>query len=377
MNREQIQFALSRHLDGDLSAEDAARLEALLASDPELRQLGEDLASIDRAAKTAVPLPKIDWDRLADTISAATAQQRIARAQNRPGIRPANEAMEDMIVRSLTGDITSQEQRELDRLLETDAAAGKLLTQHRALDVVLQHALPRPDTDERRICRRIGNALAEHQALVSNCAAAGATVDEKTEQGIVALVDRELTVAQEAELNRRLATDAAARRVLKDHRVLETVLKHGQPLPDVDYDRLARHISDAVAEAEAARAQVIPLSRWLHHAARVAIAACVLLGLALVGRQLIRPPVVENGGMHIVVVPPAAGSVREIVAVDTREIEKAAPRVIEVSVGPSQRIARLGFDYYAAGAVVANPARIQVARQTHSAVGDDFGPLPY
>ncbi|MGA2499331.1 MAG: hypothetical protein ABSH20_16450 [Tepidisphaeraceae bacterium] len=369
MNREQIEFAISRLLDGDLSAGEIARLEAVLASDPSARKLCDELQAINQNLKSASPLPAVNWDRLADTISASAAQQHLARGGQRPAIRlPANDAIEDAVVRAVTGDITKAEQAGLDRLTETDSAARELLAQHRALDVALQHGLPRPDVDGPQLARQLGNTVAQHHAVVADSAAGDTAIDEPTEQSIVQLVDGELTVTQESELSRKLAASPAVRQALKEHRSLDVLLKHGQPLPHVDFAVLGQRISQAVAEADAAAERTISLSQWMHRTSRIAIAACVLLGVTLLARTFMHP-----ADPTAVIAHP----VHEIIAMDVHPADPVAPRVIEVSVGPSKQLAGQGFDYYAAGAVVAVPSRIQIAERITPASTEDFGALPY
>ena len=373
MNREQIEFAISRYLDGDLSAGEIAELEAVLASDPAARKLCDDLRGVNEILKSSGDVPGVNWDRLADTIAASAAEQHVARGGQRPAIRLVNDkALEDAVVRAITGDITKVEQIELERRSESDSTARELLAQHRALNVALQHGLPRPDVDGQQIARQIGNAVAQHQAVVADCSGADTAVDEPTEQAIVSLVDGELTITQEAELAAKLAADPAARRALKEHRSLEVLLKHGQALPHIDFDLFGQRISEAVAEADAAASRSIPLAPWLHRAARIAVAACVILGVGLLARTLMHPGTTRTGPIATIEKP-----VREIVAMDVRPAESAAPRVIEISVGPSQRIAGRRFDDYAAGAVVAVPARVQIAERIAPANADDFGALPY
>ncbi len=373
MNREQIEFAISRYLDGDLSVGEIAQLEAVLASDPSARQLCDELKAVNETLKSSAALPAVDWDRLADTIAASAAQQHLARGGQRPAVRlAANEALEDTVVRAINGDITRAEQAELDHLTETDAATRDLVAQHRALDVALQHGLPRPDVDDQQLARHLGNAVAQHHAVVADSAPAGAAVDESTEWAIGQLIDGSATIAQESELAAKLASDPAARRALKEHRSLDVLLKHGQALPHVDFALLGQRISDAVAEADAAASRTISISVWGRRASRVAIAACVLLGVTMFARTMIRSQSTDGGP-----IADTATHVREIVAMDARPTEPATPRVIEVSVGPSQRLVGQGFDYYAAGVVVSVPSRIQIAERIAPTSTEDYGALPY
>jgi anti-sigma factor RsiW len=76
MNREQLEFQISQYADGTLSPAEVAALEATLVQDVEARALLEDFRKLDATLKkTEIPLPAINWDRLADHISAAVADE--------------------------------------------------------------------------------------------------------------------------------------------------------------------------------------------------------------------------------------------------------------------------------------------------------------
>lgn len=65
-----LEFSISRYLDGDLAADERAALESRLAADAEARALFEQHRKID-AALRAMPLPAVQWEALAERISAA------------------------------------------------------------------------------------------------------------------------------------------------------------------------------------------------------------------------------------------------------------------------------------------------------------------
>ena len=74
MDREQLEFRISQYVDGTLSPAEVAALEATLASDAEARAVLEDFRKVDETLKkTEIPLPAVNWDRLAEHISAAVA----------------------------------------------------------------------------------------------------------------------------------------------------------------------------------------------------------------------------------------------------------------------------------------------------------------
>ena len=76
MTREQLEFQISQYVDGTLSPAEVAALEQTLAGDAEARAVLEDFRKVDATLKrTGIPLPAINWDRLADHISAAVADE--------------------------------------------------------------------------------------------------------------------------------------------------------------------------------------------------------------------------------------------------------------------------------------------------------------
>ena len=78
MDREQLEFLISQYADGTLPAAEAAALQAVLESDPAARALLEEYRVLDVTLKRELPLPEMNWDRLADHISAVVAQEEVA-----------------------------------------------------------------------------------------------------------------------------------------------------------------------------------------------------------------------------------------------------------------------------------------------------------
>jgi negative regulator of sigma E activity len=74
MTRDELEFAISQYLDGNLAAAEESALEARLASDADARALLAQYRGLDRALRGA-PLPNIDWDQLAGRIATAVAKQ--------------------------------------------------------------------------------------------------------------------------------------------------------------------------------------------------------------------------------------------------------------------------------------------------------------
>src|SRR6185312_8276827 len=79
MTRDELEFAISRYLDGTLPAEERASLEAQMASDPQAQAMLEQERSLTAAIRASSPLPAIEWDQLALQISQAVDEQAEAR----------------------------------------------------------------------------------------------------------------------------------------------------------------------------------------------------------------------------------------------------------------------------------------------------------
>jgi anti-sigma factor RsiW len=76
MNREQLEFQISQYVDGTLSPAEVAALEQVLANDAEARATLEEFRAIDAIVKkTEIPLPAVKWDRLAEHLSRAVAEE--------------------------------------------------------------------------------------------------------------------------------------------------------------------------------------------------------------------------------------------------------------------------------------------------------------
>ncbi len=75
MTRDQLEFAISQYIDGALSPLELAALEQRLATDPEARELLEEYRILDVTMKNSLPAPQVAWDRFADHLSNAIAQE--------------------------------------------------------------------------------------------------------------------------------------------------------------------------------------------------------------------------------------------------------------------------------------------------------------
>jgi anti-sigma factor RsiW len=79
MANEQLEFLISQYADGTLPEERRVELESRLADDAEARAMMADDRSLTELLRSA-PLPDVQWDRLAESISGAIEQQLQERA---------------------------------------------------------------------------------------------------------------------------------------------------------------------------------------------------------------------------------------------------------------------------------------------------------
>jgi negative regulator of sigma E activity len=74
MTRDELEFAISQYLDGNLAEAEESALEARLASDADARALLAEYRSLDRVLRAAPP-PTVDWDALSGRVSKAVARE--------------------------------------------------------------------------------------------------------------------------------------------------------------------------------------------------------------------------------------------------------------------------------------------------------------
>src|SRR5688572_29455270 len=186
---------------------------------------------------------------------------------------------------------------------------------------------------------------------------------EQLEFAISQYLDGTLPPAERAALLQRIESDPVARELFETHRRIDAELRTGLRTPQVNWDRLAEHISARVAEADEAQAPAPTLTlTFVRRAMPFAIAAMVLIALGLAFKRfpIIGPP--ERTG-------PAAGA-----TVQGPEAERGAgPQVADVSIGPAPG---LSPDWRTAEAVVASPNRV-IWIASGADPGQDTQRLPY
>lgn len=153
-------------------------------------------------------------------------------------------------------------------------------------------------------------------------------------------LDGTLDELQRPAVEEQLRHDGEARRLLEEHRKLDALLGQLPPVPAVDWDRLAQHLSAAVAREEAPVGR--SALRNLFAVRRLAVAAAVLLASAL------------GVGVYL------ANASRGQMIVQGPQIEPApGPALVQIEIGPSPLAADL--DLWNGDGVVTRPGQLVIA----------------
>jgi anti-sigma factor RsiW len=174
---------------------------------------------------------------------------------------------------------------------------------------------------------------------------------EELERSICEYLDGTLPAEQRSALEARLPSDAEAQAVLAQHRGLSGLLASADPLPQLNWDRLADHLSASIREDEQ-QPQTYRLptagAPWRIFSS-MAAAAVIVMGFGLAWLVFMA----ERGDR----VQVARGPTRASVAiVQGPQVERASqPSVCLVAVGPSQASSD---DRWIAEAIVDRPARV-------------------
>ncbi|HEV2292971.1 MAG TPA: hypothetical protein VGR35_03895 [Tepidisphaeraceae bacterium] len=208
-------------------------------------------------------------------------------------------------------------------------------------------------------------------------------IDEQLEFQVAQYADGSLPESERALVELRLLSNAEARALLEEYRALDQSLKSSMPLPPIDWDRLADHLSEAVAERSEERSATV-LGR-IGTFGRLAIAACVVLavgGVALwtsmkfggENAQVVHsiPSTGSNANTAIVTPPETRPAPLVVVRGPAPEAADAEP-VVVVSVGPSSQVTP---DWRAAEGVVTGPSRAIWIASTYDGA-QDTQRLPY
>ena len=324
------------------------------------------------------------------------------------------EELEFSICQHLDGTLPAGHQALLESQLAMNPQARTLLQEYRELNQALR---------AERVPEMNWNALANHLSAAVQASSSEVTsvvtetkrlTTEEFEQlefTISQYVDGELTDEERAAFEARLKTDSDARLLLNEHRRIRDVICSMQPMPEIRWDALSAHLSNAVADAhadtQAARVsdpsdKPIFSFKWTVQIKRMSIAACILIaaGVAIVriaphlGKPIGSPQGGETavvikpdshpakpGGSIVVIAPPATVAPHSFSMVSGPQADQAAgPAVSDVEIGGPALAADVaplasGTTPQFADVVVSRPSRVVIA--TGENLDQDASSMPY
>jgi len=374
MIREELEFRIARYADGDLTEAERLAVEAELAADAEARALLAEYQTLRSAIEDAAgpALPKVHWDRLEQLLSTAVAKAAPgarATAQEGDGIigdGPFAGVMgienEFAIACHADGTLAQEHRAAVEHLLASDPRARSLLDEYHNVDAAtkaLAYSDAPPTVNWERLARRISGIVD---------AGANAGLPEDIERQIAAFVEGTLPAGECDSVEARLAADPVARVRACEYWNLEAALQAMQsaaPVPSVDWERFAGRISAAIdrqpVPSRKSQDGAYAILKWLRSPTRMALAASVLIGVALVTRLM------HGSGPAVQPTHPFAASnpvVEEIAALQPEEA--AGPSQIDISIGPPALAPSGNDDAFAEGmgdddGVVSRPPRAFVA----------------
>src|SRR5258706_13819467 len=143
---EQLEFSISQYLDGTLSPDEAAALEARLKDDAAARELLEEYRNLNALLKSPAGLPAIAWDELAAHLSRSVReaeQAEFAISQYADGVLPADEV------------------EAIEARLAEDAGARGLLEEHRRASALLKAPDALPEIQWQRLASHLSDVVAD------------------------------------------------------------------------------------------------------------------------------------------------------------------------------------------------------------------------
>lgn len=216
-------------------------------------------------------------------------------------------------------------------------------------------------------------------------------LSETVEFTISQYADGSLLPAERAEVERLLQSDEAARALLAEYQQLNATLDaHLPPLPAVQWENLADHLSAAIDEAEAARhSRAYRLPAWTQHfAPRLALAASLLVasgvGIAVyfhggAGSSTITttPKIAQVTAptSHDPVVAIARPATPGIVVFKTSGEASASAAAIDVRIGPGAAVRDEPIVVRYNDDLISRPSRLAVASGvTPTSEAETFAP---
>jgi hypothetical protein len=180
---------------------------------------------------------------------------------------------------------------------------------------------------------------------------------EELENLITQSLDGLLSPEQQAELDAELARNPAARQLRDEYASLDSALKT-TPLPAINFDLMARRISQAVEESEGP-APIYVFPAWSKWSAGIAAAACMLLAVTIWGHRS-----ASEQPLPVAITPQTVSSVPAKVAImDVGEAINNQP-IAAIAIGPQPGRDRIDL-----------PAR-EALTQPRSAVAIDSASVP-
>lgn len=181
-----------------------------------------------------------------------------------------HEQLEFLIGQYLDGTLPAGMVGQLEKLLQTDAFAQRVLEEQLKLDKLIRSAalasLPQVEWD--KLAAQISEAIAAE--------AVQAPAEGDIEVAIIGYVDGTLDDAARQTLEAQLASDPAAQQLLRQHQALSSAMNEAWKLPAVNWDALSREISAGVDSAAALTdAQEQELTEYLDGRLNTAAAAQV------------------------------------------------------------------------------------------------------
>lgn len=352
MDLGQLEFAITRHLEGDLSDEESRALDEILRTDERARLMLTDHWKLT-ALLRSWPVPELGWEELSADISAMVTGK----------IAP-HVAAEDQKLQRLFTHLAPLPAVRWDRLAaQLTAAVQNEMESVGAEDEALTAALraaPVPAVNWNALAKQISNHIdsAEGEAearldeMLRSELAPEVNWDQLSQQiqgkiqvleahedaRLDALLKSEAMPAVNFErLSQHISAEVAAVDAQLDGHLDATL--RSSPVPAVKWDALAAHISQSVAQAAdeqaaAASAQRETMrigwgSKWMRNVTRLAIAAVVALAAAVGIRTYL-----GHGPDDQITTPIGKPTAVAVVEGPQRE-EATGTAVVDVQIGPA------------------------------------------
>ena len=188
---------------------------------------------------------------------------------------------------------------------------------------------------------------------------------EQLEYQISQYLDGTLNEFERQQLEAHLATNPAARELLREYQKLDSVLRSGVGLPAVNWDRFAQHVSDQLAD-EPVPAKIYVMPVW-RRVGTVAMAASVAIAVSL-GVWIVLKSETNTGQISPAAVVRVTGpAVEQGTDAGTLVVQLAPP-----STGNKALTIRVRDD-----AMAARPARLIIASGATAVPADAERLLPF